>query len=82
MKKKRKNKYSKVVITCLLMTVVLFTIVMTVIFCVKGSVPDSLVTSFFVFAGGEAGILGLIKHGDTKYSVDSIVEEEIEFGEE
>lgn len=72
---KKKIKYSKVVVTSLLLTVLLFTIVMTVIFCVKGAVPDSLVTAFFVFAGGEAGILGLIKHGDTKYSVDTIMDD-------
>ena len=78
MKKKQKIKFSKLIITCLLVTVLLFTVVMTVIFCVKGAVPDSLVTSFFVFAGGEAGILGLIKHGDTKYSVEAIIEDEIE----
>lgn len=75
---KKKIKYSKVIITCLLVTVLLFTAIMTVIFCVKDDVPDSLVTSFFIFAGGEAGILGLIKHGDTKYSIEAIVEDELD----
>lgn len=63
-------KYSKIVITSLLVTVLIFTVVMTVIFCYKGSVPDSLIAAFFAFAGGEAGILGLIKHGKTKYTND------------
>ena len=78
----KKIKYSKFIITCLLISVLLFTVCMTAIFCVKGAVPDSLVTAFFVFAGGEAGILGWIKYGDTKYSVDMIPEEEVEFDEE
>lgn len=77
-KKKRQNKpkvrYSKMVVSCLLITVLLFTITMTVIFCYKDSVPDSLVTAFFVFAGGEAGVLGVIKHGETKYSVNEPTE--------
>lgn len=68
--KKTKMKYSKIVITSLLVTVLIFTVVMTVIFCYKGSVPDSLIAAFFAFAGGEAGILGLIKHGKTKYTND------------
>ena len=67
-KNKPKMKYSKIVITSLLITVVVFTIVMIVIFCRMGSVPDSLIAAFYAFAGGEAGILGLIKHGETKYS--------------
>ncbi len=65
---KTKMKYSKIVITSLLLAVLIFTVVMTVVFCYKGSVPDSLVAAFYAFAGGEAGILGLIKHGETKYS--------------
>lgn len=67
-KNKPKMKYSKIVITSLLVTVLIFTVIMTVIFCYKGMVPDSLIAAFYAFAGGEAGILGLIKHGETKYS--------------
>ena len=69
-KKTRKNnkiRFSKLVITLLLISVAVFTITMIGMFYTMGSVPDSLITSFFIFAGGEAGVLGLIKHGETRY---------------
>lgn len=62
----RIKKFSKIIVVSLLTSVALFTAVMTVIFCIKGSVPDSLIAAFFAFCGGEAGILGLIKRGESK----------------
>ena len=62
----RNKKFSKVIIVSLLVAVALFTATMIVIFCFKDSVPDSLVAAFFAFCGGEAGILGFIKRGETK----------------
>lgn len=63
----RKNKkFSKVIVASLLASVAVFTVAMAVIFCVKDSVPDSLIAAFFAFCGGEAGILGLIKRGESK----------------
>ena len=69
MKKKDKAKFSKIVVVSLLVTVLLFTIAMILIFCLTEyhTVPDTLISSFFIFAGGEAGCLGVIKFGDTKY---------------
>lgn len=62
----RNKKFSKVIVVSLLASVALFTVAMIVIYCVKDSVPDSLITAFFAFCGGEAGILGLIKRGESK----------------
>lgn len=57
---------------CLL---IIFTIANLIIFCVKGSVPDTLVTSFFMCFGAENGFMALImiakkiteKKGDNDY---------------
>lgn len=67
-KKNQQVRFSKVIVAAVLVSVVAFTVTMTIIYCIKGGVPDSLVTAFFAFAGGEAGVLGLIKHGETKYT--------------
>ena len=64
---KKKPKFSKVIVVALLVTVLLFTVANMVIFCVVGAVPDALIAAFFAFVAGEAGVLGLIKHADTKY---------------
>ena len=74
LRKKNKSKFSKVVVVVLLASVAVFTVAMTAIFCIKGPVPDSLVMAFFTFAAGEAGFLGLIKHGETKYTSETEAE--------
>jgi len=66
-RKKTGLKYNKVVVALLLIAVAAFTVAMIFIYREKGGVPDTLVASFFAFAGGEAGFLGLIKHSDNKY---------------
>lgn len=71
-KRKRKRKadparFSKKVIAAVLASVAAFTITMIVVFWKKGSIPDTLVTAFYAFAGGEAGVLGLIRFGKAKY---------------
>lgn len=60
-------KFSKKVVAAMLISVAATTITMIVVFLKMGSVPDTLVTAFFAFAGGEAGVLGLIRFGDSKY---------------
>lgn len=66
--KRRKNsvKFSKIIIASVLAAVFLFTAAMVFIYSQFGGVPDTLIVSFFSFAGGEAGVLGLIKCTDTK----------------
>lgn len=45
------------------LSLVIFTVVMTVIFCFKDAVPDTLVVSFFAIFTGEAGFCTYIwKH--------------------
>ena len=58
-------------VTLLLLTVLAFTITMIVVYVKTGGIPDTLVTAFYAFAGGEAGFLGLIKHSDNKYNSGS-----------
>lgn len=69
--KRKSIRFSKVVIALVLITVVIFTIAMTVIYCTMGGTPDTLITAFFAFAGGEAGVLGLLKWVERKQSTDS-----------
>jgi flagellar basal body-associated protein FliL len=76
-KGKKSVKFSKIIIIGVLVSVLAFTVAMTVVYVVTGGIPDTLVASFFTFAGGEAGVLGLIKHSDNKYSgTDSDSEDE------
>lgn len=77
-KRKRKKKinlpkiqYRKAVTSLLLLSVAAFTVTMIVVYIQTGGIPDTLVTAFFMFAGSEAGFLGLIKYSDNKYSDNS-----------
>lgn len=60
-------KFSKKVVAAMLISVAAFTVAMIVVFLKKDAIPDTLVTAFFAFAGGEAGVLGLIRFSDSKY---------------
>lgn len=62
------TRFSKKVIAAVLVSVAAFTVTMIVVFWKKGAIPDTLVTAFFAFAGGEAGVLGLIRFGKAKYN--------------
>ena len=63
----KKVRFSKVVVVLVLLSVVVFTVAMTAVYLKTGGIPDTLVTSFFAFAGGEAGVLGLIRFAQSKY---------------
>lgn len=67
---KRKAKFSKRVVCWLLAAVALFTAAVLVIFLLTGMEPSTLIVSFFTFAGGEAGVLGLLKHSDNRYTAE------------
>ena len=70
-KRKRKSdptRFSKKVVAAVLVAVVIFTVAMVVVYIKTGGVPDTLVTAFFAFAGGEAGALGLIRYGKARYT--------------
>ena len=66
-RKSSSNRFSKKVVAAVLVAVVIFTVAMVVVYVKTGGVPDTLVTAFFAFAGGEAGALGLIRYGKAKY---------------
>lgn len=67
-KRARRNpaKFSKIIIASVLAAVALFTVAMIFLYALYGGVPDTLIVSFFGFAGGEAGVLGLIKCNDER----------------
>lgn len=67
-KRARRNpaKFSKIIIASVLAAVALFTVAMICLYALYGGVPDTLIVSFFGFAGGEAGVLGLIKCNDER----------------
>ena len=67
-KRARRNpaRFSKIIITSVLAAVALFTFAMVFLYALYGGVPDTLIVSFFSFAGGEAGVLGLIKCNDER----------------
>ena len=75
-------RFSKKVIAAVLFSVAAFTVAMTVIYVKTGGIPDTLVTAFFAFAGGEAGALGLIRFGKAKYdSSGNTASEDVPGGE-
>ena len=66
-KRRKEERFSKKVVRFLLFLVVIFTAGMIAIYVLTGGIPDTLVTAFFAFVGGEAGALGLIKYSDNKF---------------
>ena len=66
-RKSSSNRFSKKVVPAILVAVAAFTVAMIVVYIRTGGIPDTLVASFFAFAGGEAGALGLIRYGKAKY---------------
>ena len=67
---KRKAKFSKRVVCWLLAAVALFTAAVLIIFLLTGMEPSRLIGSLFACAGGEAGVLGVLKHSDNRYTVE------------
>lgn len=65
-RKRQPLKFRKKAVIAVLVSVAIFTVVMVVIYLKTGGVPDSLVNGFYLFAGGEAGFLGLIKYGESR----------------
>lgn len=57
----KRNKLDSYVIG-ILVSAVLFTLVMVIVFIVKDSIPDTLCTCFFTFIGFECGAMATIKN--------------------
>ena len=60
-KRRREAKTSNMILLVLGLSMALFVVAMVVIFCVKGSTPDTLITCFFGGGGVEALLLAGIK---------------------
>lgn len=54
----------------------IFTAAMIWIFIVCGAVPDTLITCFYAFVGGECGIMGWIQNAKKKYKKSDDTDEE------
>lgn len=54
-------RFSKKVLIFVLCHITVFSIIMTVIFCVKGVVPDTLIMEHYKYFSLESGALGIIK---------------------
>ena len=59
-------KFSKMCTALMLLSVLIFTIIMIIVFCAKDAVPDELIIAFFAFWGVEGGAMAWIKNTDTK----------------
>lgn len=67
---KKLNTLDKILLLSYI-SLTIFTVVMTVIFCFKDSVPDTLVVSFFAVFTGEAGFCTYIwKHKIKKKNIE------------
>ena len=77
-----KDDFMKKVLICIFVFLFFFTILMTLIFLIRGSVPDTLVIAVFGACAGEYSICGLIKNGKEKQKtmrmVNGLVDEESE----
>lgn len=62
-----KMNTSKKILIILSVFLFLFVLAMIVIFCIKDSIPDTLVTCVFAACTGELSVLGWIKNTKTKY---------------
>lgn len=61
-----KDDFMKKVLICIFVFLFFFTILMTLIFLIRGSVPDTLVIAVFGACAGEYSICGLIKNSKEK----------------
>ncbi|MBR2883618.1 MAG: hypothetical protein IKB93_02390 [Clostridia bacterium] len=59
-------KFSNKCVIAMFLSIYIFTMLMVVIFLVKGYVPDELIIGYFAFWGAEGGALALIKNYETK----------------
>ena len=59
-------KYNKLIVTCMLVFLILFTISCLIIVATVQYEPSTLITSVFGFCGIEGGLLAWIKNTDTK----------------
>ena len=81
--KEKQNRIGVMDIILIIVGVALavFTVIMIVIFCVFGNIPDTLCTCVFAALGGECGVMGWIKttkerHRERKWELEDRNKEE------
>lgn len=62
----KKTKFSKKLLVCMFLFLLLFIIAMCVLFFIKGNEPGTLISCVFAFCGLEGGVLGWIKTTESK----------------
>ena len=78
---KSKNKTMDTILVVMAIFLLIFIIVMTVLYCYTGGIPDTLCTCVFAACTGEIGIMGWIKttkdrHQERKYELEDRTYEE------
>ncbi len=62
----KKTKFSKKLLVCMFLFLLVFVITMCVLFYKTGSEPSTLIGCVFAFCGLEGGVLGWIKTSESK----------------
>lgn len=70
-KTKKKTNFATKAIIAVYGTLIFFTALMVVVFIIKGSVPDTLITCVFGASSIECGALGWIKTSKVKQGIQS-----------
>ena len=69
-RKKKKGLYSKILITCIVILNVLFTLAVLYVFKQTAEEPTALVTAWFAFTTGELWMTASIKKAKTKANTE------------
>lgn len=64
---KKKTGVMDLILILIGISLVVFTVVMIVLFCKFGAIPDTLCTCFFGAIAGECGVMGVIKSMKIRY---------------
>ncbi len=62
----KKIKFSKKLLVCMFLFLLLFVIAMCILFYKTGNEPGTLISCVFAFCGLEGGVLGWIKTNESK----------------
>lgn len=71
----KKTKFSKKLLVCMFLFLLLFVITICVLFYRIGNEPGTLITCVFAFCGLEGGVLGWIKTSESKNSKEDFNDE-------
>ncbi len=71
----KKTKFSKKLLVCMFLFLLLFIIAMCILFYKTGNEPATLISCVFAFCGLEGGVLGWIKTNESKNSKEDLDDE-------